>query len=513
MQILFFFTTAGHQKMAFEIQTEILLDHLQRGDQVAIVIDSERDVFKAQAWHPSDPSSKFIYKSLFNKLIKLIEDNGYASQLTILPYLLKDDLDTPLKEILTLSTIEDVKNIHYKNYQIGIPVASSLISYYRDHGLDIYKYRKELLRELKIAEEVLDTIEYYYHNIEPELVYVFNGRMAHNAPVFIYCKSNNIDCRVFEFTLTFDKYHILENAIPHDIEVRNKEMHTLWNDHSISQEKKIEVAKNFFESQKQGNILLGKSFVELQNQFESNLNIIKGKKIISFFNSSIDEYASVPGWDEYIYIFENEVDAIFSICQRYIDDNSKHFVLRIHPNLKFLDNTQTKELKKLESLQNLTIYAAESSVYTYNLIQQSDYVIVFGSTVGVEASYYGKPVICLGKALYEMLDVAYIPKSKNELYTWLDNMSLPPKIKENTYIYGYGIMSIGKRFINKTNGVYDEDYYSISRKQRIVSSGLKVFSKQTAYKSKKLFKVSFWLKLRDKRYRAGLGQTFRDLLG
>lgn len=498
--------------MAFEIQTEIILNHLKRGDQVNIVVDLHGDIFKAQAWHSADSSLRLVYEFLFSKLVKLIKSNGYKSQLTILPYLLKKDLDTPLQEVLSLKTIKDVKNTFYKNQQVGISVASSLISYYRDHDLEISKYTKELVRELKNAEVALDTIEYYSHDIKPDTVYVFNGRMAHNAPIFNYCRVNNINCRVFEFTATFDKYHLLENAIPHNIEARNNEMLTLWNDSNIPMKKKVDIAKSFFESQKQGKGLLTKSFTGLQDKSESNLNIQKGKQVISFFNSSIDEYASVPGWDEYIHIFENEVEAISSICNRYMNDDSKHFVLRIHPNLKYLDNTQTRQLKKLESLKNLTIYAAESPVYTYNLIQQSDYVIVFGSTVGVEACYYGKPVICLGKAFYEKLDVSYIPSKKDHLYTWLDNMDLTPKSKENTYIYGYWVLSLGEQFINMNNGVYDFNYYNLNKKQQLAISSLRAYCKLTNFEYRKLARPSFWLRFKDGKYRNNLLKYFQASL-
>jgi hypothetical protein len=72
-------------------------------------------------------------------------------------------------------------------------------------------------------------------------------------------------------------------------------------------------------------------------------------------------------------------------------------------------------------------------------------VLTFGSTVGVEATYWGGiSILAGGRSFYEHLEVSYQPKTHEDLMGLLLNPTLPPKPKENALLYGaweanYGI--------------------------------------------------------------------------
>lgn len=98
-------------------------------------------------------------------------------------------------------------------------------------------------------------------------------------------------------------------------------------------------------------------------------------------------------------IFFNQNETIRNIVSHYIDDDSIHFYLRVHPNLKNINNYQTQKIKEL-NYKNLTIINAESTIDSYNLMNVSDKILIFSSTMGIEASFYNKVVILLGRAFY-----------------------------------------------------------------------------------------------------------------
>lgn len=242
-------------------------------------------------------------------------------------------------------------------------------------------------------------------------------------------------------------------------------MNELW-DLETDLEKKEKIAKSFFDNQRKGISLMEGSFLAYQKENEIP-KLDFEKEIITFFNSSIDEFASVAGWEDYIKLYEDEVDAIYDICNHFAGDLKKQFVLRVHPNLKFLKNTQNKNIEKLRELNNLLIIEPQDSVSSYSLLEVSSKVITFGSTVGVEACYFGKPVIVLGLSLYKYLDVAYEPSSKSELYQLIDSSSLLEKPKENTYKYGYWRLLFGNDFIHRDKGVYFEKDFIPSKKDKV----------------------------------------------
>ena len=65
-------------------------------------------------------------------------------------------------------------------------------------------------------------------------------------------------------------------------------------------------------------------------------------------------------------------------------------------------------------------------------------------------------------SFYEQLDVAYIPKSKDELYSYLDDKNLLPKPKENALIYGFWTKTFGKPFTNFINQEISEKDYTLT---------------------------------------------------
>ena len=114
--------------------------------------------------------------------------------------------------------------------------------------------------------------------------------------------------------------------------------------------------------------------------------------------------------------------------------------MRVDPNLKNLPYHYHQGLYKL-SYPNLSIIPADSDISTYSILDAADKVIVFGSTMGIESCYWGKPTINLAYALYENMDVTYYPKTKEELFDLIDSKDLQPKNSNNALLYGLYYMS------------------------------------------------------------------------
>ena len=437
--------------MFMKIQAELLTELSIKGNDIYIVKDFKGNIGRSQLFY-----GNILYhnEKSFNRLIKKLENR--STNIKILDY-----KKTDIFEKKEFKNIEELKAYEFDGYNLGMCVASSVITLVRDHKLDTKRHKNIINKELKVSLDVLNTIKFYNDTLKPDLVYVFNGRLAAFAPIVLFCQKNKLDFKIFETTYSFDRYHIIDNNTPYNLEYQYKEVNDCWNNSSMSIEDKKKEGSNFFKNQRSGINEMDPSYISLQKK-EIDETLIKGKEVISFFNSSIDEFASVPGWENYIYLFEDETKAIEEICNHYVEDKNKIFFLRIHPNLKYLDNSQNKELLKLKKLKNLIVIEATSPIRSYSLLDKSDKIITFGSTIGVESCYYGKPVICLGLSFYEQLDVAYIPKSKNELYTYLDDKNLLPKPKENALIYGFWTRTFGKPFTHFKNKEISEKDYALT---------------------------------------------------
>ncbi len=71
--------------------------------------------------------------------------------------------------------------------------------------------------------------------------------------------------------------------------------------------------------------------------------------------------------------------------------------------------------------------------------------LFFGSTVGVEACYWGKPSILVGRSFYESINCCHVPSTRDELIAMM-HTELAPKDKAAAIKYGYWEMRKGTEF-------------------------------------------------------------------
>jgi hypothetical protein len=143
-------------------------------------------------------------------------------------------------------------------------------------------------------------------------------------------------------------------------------------------------------------------------------------------------------------IFESQRDAIQFLIDYFSCIDDIEFIVRVHPHLKRKSNDEKEWWNSLKG-SNLLLISQDSPIDSYALAKSSDAVVVFGSTIGIESTYMGLPVICISDSLYNGFGVAYEPKDKDELIRLL-RQNLTPMPLVNTYPYGYYHSTFGIEF-------------------------------------------------------------------
>jgi hypothetical protein len=372
---------------------------------------------------------------------------------------LKDFKQTGFPENSTFSEFKDLKAYHYKSYDCGMATASSLVSFTKNHEPDLSEHQDFINRGLLTGVYLFETFQLIVDKINPDLVILFNGRFIENRPLLRVCQQKNIDYATHERGGKLSKFLFRINSIPHSIETLSAEMESLWEN---ADSDKTEIGKTFYNNRIKRVEDAWYSFTKEQQEgrlpesFKNN----EGKKVVTIFNSSLDEYEGLEGFGPYFYSNDNE--GIKQICESLETYSNIKLYLRVHPNLRELDNSQNKFLREnISNLKAVEVIAAEDSVDTYALINQSDIIIVFGSTVGAEAAYSGKKVVLLGRAAFENLNCVVIPKNHEELIQILtdDQYEFPTIKPEEPLKYGYWNEKFGIDYkfykpINLAKGTY-----------------------------------------------------------
>ena len=253
------------------------------------------------------------------------------------------------------------------------------------------------------------------------------------------CRQRGVDFVCHERGGSEQQYQEFRNSLPHSIATRRKIMDALWE--SRSPQERTAATHRFYQNKRRGSSSDDRSYLQRQKDGMLPADFDVEKHNIVIFNSSEDEMQAVGEWQSPLFKQQNEV--ILRLLDTLRSRTDVHVYIRMHPNLRVVDNQQTRELYDLRQ-DNLTLLRPENPVSTYTLLEAADAVLSFASTAGIESTYWGTASILYGRAFYEQQEAVYEPQSFGELVRLLTTPDLPAKPQENTLKYGYFMSHFGE---------------------------------------------------------------------
>jgi hypothetical protein len=375
-----------------------------------------------------------------------------------------------------ISSLEALKSFQFNGYDIGIAVASNLISYTRNHEVDVLDHKDFIKSGIESAIKVLNGAHRILNEFKPDCVIFFNGRFLENRPMMMVCQNLGISFMTHERGSEIRKYWLNQDCLPHSLVNVKNEIIRLWDESSDNLNYRDEMGHKFFNDRRNGKTQSWVSFILNQKKNLVPINFDESKVNIGIFNSSMDEYVTITDYDNLIYLNDN--DAIIQILNEFKSNNNFHFYLRVHPNLAGLDNPQNQQINIIgKEFDNLTIIKPESEIDSYALLEKCDKVITMGSTIGIEALYWGKPSILIGRAYFESIKGIKIPSTHKEVIELIKSKIISSDRNE-ALKFGYWSNTFGTNFkyydpINlvegRFNGIEIKPSFYISLKVRLLS--------------------------------------------
>lgn len=344
-------------------------------------------------------------------------------------------------------TLADAKNFVVQGADLGWGAASSCMMYGRDPYCEFNGAPEMMARFATAAYRTYFSVKNFLAS-QPrfDIAYIFNGRFEAARAAFRACReAEGLDVFTHERGSSLNKYSLFKNCLPHSKTNIQALIESSWQE--AQEDMRIEVGKQFFAERRIGHLPCGINFIKEQKKSHLPENysrlVSSGKRIVSIFTSSEDEFAGIGDeWKNPLY--GSQFEGIQRLCNDLLPDGSIHFFIRVHPNLAGVSNRDTERLLKFQS-SNATVIPPSSPVSSYDLLDASNQSLVFGSTMGVEATYWGKPSILAGVSMYDNLDACYKASSHEKLISLL-TQELPPKPTMEAIKYGYFFRSFGTEF-------------------------------------------------------------------
>jgi len=126
------------------------------------------------------------------------------------------------------------------------------------------------------------------------------------------------------------------------------------------------------------------------------------------------------------------LDAVLEEIRRQPDTL---FAIRAHPD-ELRPGKESRESvaqwvqdNKVDQLANVIFIKSNEYISSYELVKHAKFVMVYNSTVGLEASIMGKPVLCAGRARYTQIPTVFFPKDVEEFRKNLLDFLIAPSIR------------------------------------------------------------------------------------
>lgn len=424
----------------FETELEIALSYLLEGHEVYFIAGISH--FKHCFFNPKNSIyRKILAKNIFDRGIKVLKSKAPKNaRLFILEY---PKVSIAKSIYPNIKSISDLKKYTYEGLDLGMATASSIISYKREHKLKTAENKNLINNAFYTSVFAYESLKILLQQEKFDKVFIFNGRFVENRPLLRLCQNYQIPYATHERGGLLDNFLIRENDIPHSIPTAIREIETLWNDGEVN---KVEIGSQFFINRRNKVQQGWYSYVNNQKKDKLPDGFDSSKKNLVIFNSSIDEYEGIDGYSNHLYKDENV--AIFRICKELSNRPDIKIFIRVHPNLKGLNNSQINELSQISKINNnLTIIGPDENVDSYSLMAAAKIILTFGSTMGIEAAFWNKPVIFAGRSFAEKLNCFYKPTSHEELMNLILSDNLTPLNNLDAIKYGYWEQNYGQKFL------------------------------------------------------------------
>jgi len=353
-----------------------------------------------------------------------------------------------------LNCWDDLRLIQIDGDDVGEAAFSELVSHIRETHPNFNK--KNIVFAMKLLENAMIVHFSILNNLieeKPDKFILFNGRISPYRPALRVGVSLGIDTKVFEVVGNFGQYILTDMTYPHDIVNIGKQYLMTYERSTHTEDEKNEIALKWFTNRVEGDSTEQYLFTQKQKKGYGlydmkNVSTLK----VGIFISSEDEILAIAECKSPFY--EDQNNAIAKIADDLKNEDIS-LIVRGHPNLIGLNNAQTKGLLEVcSSRSNITYIPPESKVSTYELIDACDVVLVFGSTVGIEAVHKGKPTILMGQAIYKGFGGNIEPDSHEELIKILKESAELGHVPEQyvpsdeamrraATIYAFGLLEFG----------------------------------------------------------------------
>lgn len=375
--------------------------------------------------------SQTLYTGVSSKV------EGRKSQVGWFAYRRDEELASRISQL----TVPELSTFHFQDIPLGPLCLPGLRWILRIHHLEDDENTRYLLREYILsAWNVARKFSDFLDRTQPRAVVVFNGQFFPEATARWVAQKRGIRVITHEVGLQPASAYFTEGEataypihIPDEFELNDE------------QNAKLDayLAKRF-----QGDFTMAgiKFWADMKGLDVSFLQKAAGfKQIVPVFTNVIFD-TSQPHANT---VFEDMFQWLDLVLEVIKSHRETLFVIRAHPDELRVRKSSRETVQgwvdrhEVRKEPNVVFVNPNETLSSYELIQKSKFVMIYNSTIGLEASIMGAAVLCAGKARFTQYPTVFFPQSvdayRMQLETFLntERIEVPAEFKRNARRFLY----------------------------------------------------------------------------
>ena len=349
--------------------------------------------------------------------------------------------DEQLASAISKLSVPELMKFEWQNIPLGVLCLPGLRWILRIHHLEDDENTHYLLREYILsAWNIADKFSTFLDQTQPRAVVVFNGQFFPEATARYVAQKRGLKVITHEVGLQPASAYFTEGeATAYPIHIPDK---FELND---EQNAKLDayLAKRF-----QGDFSMAgiKFWADMKRLDETFLQKASGfKQIVPVFTNVIFD-TSQPHANT---VFEDMFQWLDLVLDVIRSHRETLFVIRAHPDELRVRKSSRETVQgwvdrhEVQKEPNVVFVNPNETLSSYELIQRSTFVMVYNSTIGLEASIMGAAVLCAGKARFTQYPTVFFPQSidayQSELEKFLsvEEIEVPADFKRNARRFLY----------------------------------------------------------------------------
>ncbi|MBK9924187.1 MAG: hypothetical protein IPP66_02750 [Anaerolineales bacterium] len=349
--------------------------------------------------------------------------------------------DEEIANAVAKLSVPELTTFEWQGVPLGALCLPGLRWILRIHHLDDDENTRYLLREYILsAWNVAQKFTKFLDETNPRAVIVFNGQFFPEATARYIAQKRGLKVITHEVGLQPATAYFTEGeATAYPIHITDE--------FELSEEQNTKLdaylAKRF-----QGDFTMAgvKFWADMKGLDESFLQKASSfKQIVPIFTNVIFD-TSQPHANT---VFEDMFEWLDLALEVIKSHRETLFVIRAHPDELRVRKSSRETVqgwvtsRDVQKEPNVVFVSPTETLSSYELIQKSKFVMIYNSTIGLEASIMGAAVLCAGKARFTQYPTVFFPQSVDayqvELEKFLngENIAVPADFKRNARRFLY----------------------------------------------------------------------------